>query len=265
MGQKCVSGAMGLLCAFSLAGCGDEGGADDALAKHSADALAANALTANALTANALTANALTANALTANALTANALTANALTANGLRDPLGRQLMKYVVSCALPDGESVAVTVDGTDYTFDGSLGLAPEWGQRHGRCDLACQRWVSACVLARVDAEGIERMISIRGDNKALRPAPRELRDFPVREATYYGNVFAAGQPRYLCLPPGLTSDHRVCGESLADCPMTVVGSCGDVCEDVGRFGAFEECRTAGSTRHAEVFDESITVFLPN
>src|SRR5689334_12814015 len=62
-----------------------------------------NALTANALTANALTANALTANALTANALTANALTANALTANGLRDPLSRELLEYVVSCALDD------------------------------------------------------------------------------------------------------------------------------------------------------------------
>jgi hypothetical protein len=216
-----------------------------------------------------LTANALTANALTANALTANALTANALTANGLRDPMGRQLLKYVVSCALPADASVSITVDGQSYTFPGSLGLAPEWGERHGRCDLGCQRWVSACVLSRVDAEGVERMISIRGDAKALHPAPHELRDFPVREATYYGNLFIAGQPRYLCLSPGKTSDQRVCGPSLADCPMTVVGTCDDVCEDAGRFGAFEDCRTASlSARrsgNAEVFDESVTVFLPN
>src|SRR5438876_30006 len=98
-------------------------------------------------TENALTANALTANALTANALTANALTANALTANGLRDPLGRELLKYVVSCALPDGAGVTVKVDGTTYQFPGSIGLAPDWGRPDGSCDGSCQRWVSACV----------------------------------------------------------------------------------------------------------------------
>src|SRR5262245_41526408 len=104
-----------------------------------------------ALSANALTANALTANALTANALTANALTANALTANALRDPLSRELLKYVVSCALDDGQSVTLSVDGQRYVFPGSLGLAPEWGERRGSCDDSCQRWVSGCVLARV------------------------------------------------------------------------------------------------------------------
>src|SRR4051795_5255527 len=114
---------------FASVGCGEAG--DDAETIQAA-IMAENALTANALTANALTANALTANALTANALTANALTANALTANGLRDPLSRQLLKYVVSCALPADASVSITVDGASYTFPGSLGLAPEWGERH-------------------------------------------------------------------------------------------------------------------------------------
>src|SRR3982751_4505334 len=172
-----------------------------------ANALTANALTANALTANALTANALTANALTANALTANALTANALTANGLRDPLAREFLKYVVSCALDEDDSITVKVDGAKYTFDGSLGLAPDWGSKHGSCDLDCQRWVSACVLARVDAAGVKRMISIRGDNRALRPDAKELRQYTEREATYYGNVFLKNQPRFLCLSPGKTS----------------------------------------------------------
>src|SRR3954447_8023250 len=113
---------------FATVGCGEAG--DDAETIQAA-IVAENALTANALTANALTANALTANALTANALTANALTANALTANGLRDPLGRQLMKYVVSCALPADATVSVVVDGATYVFLGSLGLAPAWGER--------------------------------------------------------------------------------------------------------------------------------------
>src|SRR4051795_3658836 len=125
---------------FASVGCGEAG--DDAETIQAA-IMAENALTANALTANALTANALTANALTANALTANALTANALTANGLRDPLGREFLKYVVSCALDEDDSVSFRVDGTKYVFPGSLGLAPDWGNNHGSCDGECQRWV--------------------------------------------------------------------------------------------------------------------------
>jgi hypothetical protein len=252
----------GIVSTVFLVSCGGTGDAD--LTNTRSALLAENALTANALTANALTANALTANALTANALTANALTANALTANGLRDPLGRELLKYVVSCALPDGADVMVKVDGKTYDFPGSLGLAPDWGRAHGSCDGSCQRWVSACVLARVDAAGVEREISIRGDNPALRPTWHELRDYSHREATYYGNIFADQEPRYLCLSPGATSDERVCGPSLADCPMTVVGSCDDVCADRGAFGTFQDCRTARRGNRGDVFAETVTVFLP-
>src|ERR1044071_1384054 len=119
MAPRRVSGVLGVsVTMFALAGCG--AGEDTDLTTTRAALVAENALTANALTANALTANALTANALTANALTANALTANALTANGLRDPLGRELLRYVVSCALPDGAGVTVHVDGTTYQFAG-------------------------------------------------------------------------------------------------------------------------------------------------
>ncbi len=245
-----------------LASCG--GTPDTDLATARSALTVENALTANALTANALTANALTANALTANALTANALTANALTANGLEDPLGRELLKYVVSCALPEGASVSIKVDGTRYQFPGSIGLAPDWGREHGSCDRSCQHWVSACVLARVDAAGVERLISIRGDASALRPAPHELRDYPNREATYYGNIFVENEPRFLCLSPGATSDTRVCGPSLSSCPMTVVGSCDDVCSDRGAFGTFSDCRTARRGSHGETYAETVTVFLP-
>jgi hypothetical protein len=223
-----------------------------------------NALTANALTANALTANALTANALTANALTANALTANALTANGLRDPLSREFLKYVVSCALDDGDDVTIKVDGTKYVFPGSLGLAPDWGKKWGFCDGECQRWVSACVLARVDAAGVKRMISIRGDNKALKPDGQELRTYTDREATYFGNVFIRNQPRFLCLSPDKTGDQRVCGDSMTNCPMTVVGSCDDDCGDTDRYGTFDDCSDRGRAGRGTIYHEAITVFLP-
>jgi len=230
-----------------------------------ANALTANALTANALTANALTANALTANALTANALTANALTANALTANGLMDPLAAQFLKYVVSCALNENQSLNLTVGGQAYSFPGSLGLAPQWGMKGGSCDGSCQRWVSACVLARVDAAGVEREISIRGLNPALLPSWSELTTYTQREATYFGNVFAPGQPRFLCLPPGAKSDERVCGDSMSDCPMTVVGpNCSSDCWMQGLFGDFDLCSDSGHKSQGTTYLESVTVFLP-
>jgi len=92
---------------------------------------------------NALTHNALTQNALTHNALTHNALTHNALTHNALSDPDARELLSYIVSCALPANESVDIKVDGVDYTYQGQLGVAPEWGTPNGQCNDRCQGWV--------------------------------------------------------------------------------------------------------------------------
>jgi hypothetical protein len=223
-----------------------------------------NALSANALSANALSANALSANALSANALSANALSANALTASALRDPLAREFLKYVASCALDDDQRIMMRIDGRMYSFPGSLGLAPEWGRDHGSCDGECQRWVSACVLARIDAAGVKRMISLRGDNSALRPETNELRKYTEREATYFGNVFIPGQPRFFCLSPGKTSDERVCGDSLDDCPMKVVGECDDACASAGPYGSFGDCSDKGRARRGTVYHESITVYLP-
>ena len=245
-----------------LIGCGEA--ADDAETVRSA-VMIENALSANALSANALSANALSANALSANALSANALSANALTASALRDPLAREFLKYVVSCALDDGDGFSMRIDGVKYDFPGQLGLAPQWGREHGSCDGSCQRWVSACVLARVDAAGVKRTISLRGQNRALLPDAGELRGYTDREATYYGNLFVHDQPRFLCLSPGKTGDPRVCGDSMASCPMTVVGACDDACaDDHGPFGSFGNCSDHGRPGRGTLYHEAITVFLP-
>jgi hypothetical protein len=227
-------------------------------------ALSANALSANALSANALSANALSANALSANALSANALSANALVANALHDPLAREFLKYVVSCALPEDESIKMTIDGTKYTFEGGLGLASEWGERGGHCDEECQRWVSGCVLARVDYLGVEKIISLRGANRALKTTAKEVRDYTDREATYFGNLFIEGAPKFACLSPGKKEIERVCGDSLDNCPMEVVGSCARACAYEGAAGGFVNCSSSGKARKPEIFHESVTVFLP-
>jgi hypothetical protein len=255
--------SLGLLAVWASA-CGGEPGAQPDVQEISSYALSANALSANALSANALSANALSANALSANALSANALSANALSAKALEDPLAREFLKYVVSCALPADQTVNMTIQGKAYSFPGSLGMEPQWGQRGGSCDESCQRWVTACVLARVDFLGVERPISVRGLNPGLRTSFKEALDFPVSEATYFGNVFAPDKPLFACLAPGKTTDARVCGDSMKSCPMQVVGPCARACVFEGVFGSFNLCSTSGKALRPETYAESVTVFLP-
>jgi hypothetical protein len=254
--------ALGLAAAIVASiGCGEAG--DDTETVQSA-VTTENSLAANSLAANSLAANSLAANSLAANSLAANSLAANALMVSALRDPLARELLKYVVSCALDKDDDVSIRIDGHRYDFPGELGLAPQWGGAHGSCDRSCQRWVTACVLARVDAAGVKRTISLRGDNPALEPVKRELRQFTDREATYYGNLFVRDRPLYACLSPDKSEDPRVCGDSLADCPMTVVGSCDDACADEGPYGDYVGCSDRGRAGRGTVYQESITVFLP-
>ena len=101
--------------------------------------------------------------------------------------------------------------------------------------------------MLARIDAAGVEREISVRGLHPALLPSRSELATYTQREATYFGNVFIPGQPRFVCLPPGATSDERVCGDSLSKCPMTVLSSCATDCLFQGPFGEYDICSDSG------------------
>jgi len=223
-----------------------------------------DALTQNALTQNALTQNALTQNALTQNALTQNALTQNALTQNGLAGDNARELFKYIVSCALP----ASAVIDVGAYSFDGGLGLAPEWGEPDGSCDGSCQQWVSACVISRLDYLGVERTISVRGTNPALQTSSSERKTYSVDEATYYGDIFNGPVKAYACLGPGQTQDTRVCGPSIASCGVVdVLGSCQQLCGPVRSDGSFPDCRvpaTGGTcNERGTTYDGSITVFL--
>jgi hypothetical protein len=269
-----VARSFGLLClATGALGCAQP---DEPATPASVDvaAVTENGFVANGFIANGLTENGFVANGFVANGFVANGLTVNGFIANGLmaggpnaavlEDPLSRQFLKYVVSCALSSQQSLSLAVDGTTYTFPGGLGLAPQWGMPHGSCDGSCQRWVSACVLARVDAAGIDREISVRGFNLALATSPVEISTYTKKEATYFGNLFIPGQPRFLCLAPGQKDDQRVCGDSLADCPMTVVGSCPQDCALKGPTGEFALCSDAGRSGAGQSYFESISVFLP-
>jgi hypothetical protein len=209
------------------------------------------------VTLNSLTTNSLTTNSLTTNSLTTNSLTTNSLTSAALEDPLARELLKYVVSCALPAGAQINVTVHDVNYSFAGELGLSPDWGAPSGTCGPSCRAWVSACVLSRVNYLGVSVPLSIRGPHPALASTPQEWDTYPHGEATYWGDIFATPQIRRACLSPGQTQIPRVCGPSIQGCVMDVIGSCDEVCDGPREDGRFEGC--GGD----DGLNANITVFL--
>ncbi|HEX7699163.1 MAG TPA: hypothetical protein VF403_00490, partial [Kofleriaceae bacterium] len=139
-----------------------------------------------------------------------------------------RQFLQYVYGCAMPGtGDAYATVLDpwnGTlackaDGTCDegftcsslntcvvplqGAIGVGVNangttWAQS-GKCDESCQRWVSACLLARTNAYGAHVNISMRAPDDApqavkdaLAVSPAEAAVYNLREGAYYGNVFA-------------------------------------------------------------------------
>jgi hypothetical protein len=255
-------------------GASDTGGESEVVATAQQAVNMDNALTSNALTSNALTSNALTSNALTSNALTSNALTSNALTSNALSDPAARTLLRYVAGCALPAGEGIDLEIDGQTYEFRGEIGLAKSWGKEHGSCNEACRRWVSACVLARVNYLGEHVPISIRGERGELASSTQERDTFTRREGAYYGDIFASPPLYHACVAPDAPLLPRVCGPSLEGCVMDVVGWCDDACDKPRGDRSFPKCRdhARGGSYGSESgkfpagvvkYDPSVTVFL--
>ena len=82
-------------------------------------------------------------------------------------DP-GRQTVSYLVRCALAAGDYLdKKDPTGTTYRFTGGLGLAPQY--KTGACDQECQEWLSACMLAHVNAVGQHIPIWLVSSNAAI------------------------------------------------------------------------------------------------
>jgi len=193
--------------------------------------------------------NGLVLNGLVLNGLSLNGLSLNGLSLNGLStdafknwfnaDPtLRNEIMKYVVACGVPSGESRTYTHQGTTYTWQGSLGLAPSWASGNAATTVE-EQVVSACMAAHANKFGIHVTVSMLGLNGAGNAIPytsQELTNYGVREACFFGNLFD-GSTGTFSANDGLSlasneSTARVCGLSGSQCsPMTYVGSCSQYC----------------------------------
>jgi hypothetical protein len=161
-------------------------------------------LAGNRLAGNRLAGNRLAANRLAGNSLTSTSLDATQAAAELLGTAEGRDLYSYIISCALPSDASIQAMVEGvadtappaTVYTctsgtcvFPGSLGLAEYWLTR--RLDSKGQRWISACLLARVNNHDTAESISLRGVAPSLTVGEDEAALYDVEEGAFFGNIF--------------------------------------------------------------------------
>ena len=216
---------------------------------------------------NKLSANKLSANKLSANKLSANKLSANSLdTQNLLSTADGREFMSYVVSCALPSGQTLtAQDSSGTSYTFAGAHNLAPAWATRAPT--ISERRWVTACLLARTNVFGVAVNISMRHDtNLALLSTTTERNTYSKPEGAFYGDIFATTPQLFACGNRTWTtyqpSTFRACALSSngieSDCSFTYTGACTASTTCTDRTAPFGACKGNGVS-----YSEVITIFL--
>jgi hypothetical protein len=252
----------------TLAGCaGATGEVEDVATTQQAD-VESNGVQLNGVQLNGVQLNGVQLNGVQLNGVQLNGLS---IPPGDLKDASSALVFQYLVECALPADKSFTVKgVDGVTYTFSGALGLAPEWGAPGGKCDESCQTWVSACMIARLDFTGAHELISLRGDKPGLAVSPSEAATYTDREATYYGNIFASPPQLYACLSPGQTQDPRVCGPSIKNCGVDVLGSCDQLCGKPRADGSFPDCAAPDADDHGchadhdDIYHASITVYLP-
>ena len=246
--------------------------------------LAGNTLAPNKLAANSAAASALAASSLAVEQLGPNTYVVDPVAAGALlATEDGRQVLSFIVGCALPEAVTVRATAaDGTIYEFLGELGLASEWLDHPLR--EAGRGWVSACLFARVNDHGVAQAFSMRGQNKALATTPEEAATFTLEEGAFYGDYFATpGGPvsRIACRGENQASGEfgglvlRDCAEpdpvdaTHTQCGFTYAGDCGDfapehACKQFSPHDFYRKCQDhpiGGSASRA--FGEVITVFV--
>jgi hypothetical protein len=240
-----------------------------------------NALNANALNANALYSNALNANALNESGLDPSLL--GAAVGAALADPgpagdLGRQLLKYTVSCALPRWQSVEISwtdAGGSAHqdVYPGLLGLAPTWQWEPPT--RTQEEWVSACLASRVNWYGVPVTLSSRGRARALDTSAQELAGFPHLEGAFWGNLFSPTPHLSACHDPADDANSRAhlrdCAAGHVDaqgnvvpCGMVrLVGACAEVCDPPEAGSTFYPgCSNASG--HNAWTSHVVTTYLP-
>lgn len=231
-------------------------------------------------TAEVNTANRLSSNKLSAQRIAAAQVATGALP-HAVRPLLGseagREVLTYLVGCALAADDAITVRTAGRKLTFRGAIGLAPAWKIRAPTPSE--RRWVSACIYARTNLYGVPIAVSLRGAHPALASTAREQLGHVLVEGAFYGDLFDPVAPTaYACSAlvketrlPVSTLPARACAEPLPGgdptttaCGFTYAGPCAVLDLDlvpacVQALPPYGDCRAGAGPRIHEV----ITVAL--
>lgn len=158
-----------------------------------------------------------------------------------------REMLTYLVRCALPEGVGLYAQHGPDRFTFQGRLGLAPRW--LYEAMTPSEERWVSACLLAQVNYFGTSVLISLRATPPVvpgLAVSADEQHTFTIFEGGFFGNLFLPTPVAYTCQgdrtpaqEQELIVQERVCthetgattahGTPITFCRLLVTGRCDD------------------------------------
>lgn len=191
-------------------------------------------------------------------------------------DSSAQHLMRYLVKCALPQGETLELFCGGDRVELDGELGMAPDWRNQvldhgvDGRDPMA----VSACIMAHANPGGYT--VPLRLESSEIRTNPSANSSvgalFSLAEGRFAGNLFpTADEPLalYACRDPGYpqtqppvtapgracTIDPDTCGFALTTCDALACQ--GESCD----FGVQPQGAAPGTSKRAPLVD---TFVLP-
>jgi hypothetical protein len=174
--------------------------------------------------------------------------------------------LKYLISCALPEGQALYTVVDGVRYDFPGTLGLAPKWADQ-GLMPSE-QRWVSACIFALTNVLGRHIRPSLRAMPAivpGLDTTSQEEKEYSIYEGDFFGNLFLPEAVAYACRGARSTEENsdpilklRLC--TAASGKTTPSGKAVSVCD----FIINDQCGQPGShTIDGVEYKEVIRVYL--
>ncbi|HEY4178975.1 MAG TPA: hypothetical protein VGM90_19145 [Kofleriaceae bacterium] len=171
-----------------------------------------------------------------------------------LDTPEDRELFSFIVSCAIPSGVTLTAHNPNTneDFTFFGEVGLAPAWQDRG--LNPSERRWVTACLLARVNNNDVSVQISMRGPHDELTADATEKATYSLEEGAFFGDVFTTTTgdiQAYACRGRGQAAGEPTSG-ALADrdctepdpanpgktlCGMFYAGDCADFAPPANKY----------------------------
>lgn len=152
---------------------------------------------------------------------------------------------KDLIECALSETQSIYDPVNAVE--IHGWWGLASNWDAAPISTQLDVQEWLTGCMLARLNAFGVEVNILLEGDTSAIQSSSVWDSAFPYDESTVLGNMFNSTKPitnstpafhAYLCRENYLAgacpvdqgaayASKRICDNSPSICGLIDIGRC--------------------------------------